>query len=159
MAIVQPHDQLLKEPASIVLLRASTCTLNEASPATVSTLKHDQHRTALGLILQSNESHLQPAVSFHKLEHVPAGGVFHCDGQVCGSEEDLLELDDVRMTKIAVANDFPLNVLCDLIAPLEQFIGQIYDKLNSLSVNWYVKESLEMDEQLRREQFCLTTLI
>lgn len=70
--------------------------------------------------MQNHGSHLQAAVPFYILEHVPARGIFHRNGQVCGSEKDLLELDDVRMTEVAVANDFPLHVLCDLIAPLEQ---------------------------------------
>ena len=63
-------------------------------------------------------AHLQAAVLLHKLEHVSAGGVLHGDGQVCGSQEDLLELDDMRVTEIAVADDLALHMLCDLVAPL-----------------------------------------
>ncbi len=67
---------------------------------------------------------------------------------MCGSEEDLLELDDVRMTEVAVADDFPFNMLCDLIAPLEQFIAQCHDKLDLLTHTQSVKWSFKMYERL-----------
>ena len=68
--------------------------------------------------MHGTQVHLQAAVLLHKLEHVSAGGVFHGDGQVGGSQEDLLELDDVRVAEVAVAYDLPLHMLCDLVAPL-----------------------------------------
>jgi len=39
------------------------------------------------------------------------------------SKEDLFELDDMRMAEIAVADDFTLDMLCDLVAALRGYVN------------------------------------
>jgi hypothetical protein len=63
--------------------------------------------------------YLEAAAPLDILEHVPAWGIFHGNGEVGRREEDLLELDDMRVAKVAVADDLPLHMLCDLIAALQ----------------------------------------
>jgi hypothetical protein len=65
------------------------------------------------------ECYLEAVAPLDILEHVPARSVLHCNGEVGGREEDLLELDDMRVAEIAVADDLPLHMLCDLIAALQ----------------------------------------
>ena len=62
--------------------------------------------------------HLEPVALLDVLEHVPARRVLHGNSQVRGGEEDLLELDDVRVAEVAVADDLALHVLGDLVGPL-----------------------------------------
>jgi hypothetical protein len=59
---------------------------------------------------EGQDFYLEPILPLHILEHVPANGIFHDDGQVLISKENLLELDDVRVQQIAVVADLPLHI-------------------------------------------------
>ena len=69
--------------------------------------------------------HLEAAASLHVLEHVASRGVLHGNCQVIWSQEDLLELDDMRVAEVAVADDLPLDMLRDLVSALHQEIKQV----------------------------------
>jgi hypothetical protein len=57
----------------------------------------------------------EPAASHDVLKHVAARGKLHRDAEVAAREEDLLELDDVRVDEAPVVQDLALDVLGDLV--------------------------------------------
>ena len=85
--------------------------------------RHSQHEHAISTfryIISASQcvQYLETAAPLHVLEHVASGSVLHRNGKMLGSEEDLLELDDMRVAEVAMADDLALDMLRDLVTAL-----------------------------------------